>query len=406
MINEYDNILYKGNPNNDYILANIYGSLENSIKEDPLNILYINNITTSILNEIICNIYTSISIFYILKENFNIIDSNNYNMLIEKYPELICNIPINYLNTNMCINAVKYDPKLLKSIFKKIENNNNIDIIKVFETTIEKDIRIISLINNLKLESILEKAITINPIAIKHIKKKYITKLDQKKKYLKLNWQIIQYIEQSPALCEYALSINSCSICHIKEPTNQMIEYSIKQNGDNIQYLHKFNIEPSFLHSLYIIGLNNNGLALRYIKNQVYNLCLIAVRNNGLAIQYVKKKIIDSLLLEEAINNNPNSLEFISKQTPMLCKLSINKLPSSIKYAKYYDYDDEKKAILYDSNNFRYIKHNDRNIRYALNINGLMLQYVDNINEDYCKIAVNQNPQAKQYIPNYIKLDI
>jgi hypothetical protein len=52
-------------------------------------------------------------------------------------------------------------------------------------------------------------------------------------------------------------------------------------------------------------AVENNGYALRYIKNQTEAICLKAVEKDGLALQYVKDQTVAICLL--SVKNNKNA---------------------------------------------------------------------------------------------------
>ena len=55
--------------------------------------------------------------------------------------------------------------------------------------------------------------------------------------------------------------------------------------------------------------VRENGLTLRYIKNQTEKICLEAIRQNWYALQYVKNQTEEICL--EAVRQNPETLRYV-----------------------------------------------------------------------------------------------
>ena len=60
-----------------------------------------------------------------------------------------------------------------------------------------------------------------------------------------------------------------------------------------------------------IEAVKQNGLALRYVKEQTPDICLAAVKQNGLALRFVKEQTPDICL--EAVKQNGLALRFVDK---------------------------------------------------------------------------------------------
>ena len=64
-------------------------------------------------------------------------------------------------------------------------------------------------------------------------------------------------------------------------------------------------------------AVKQDGLALRYVKEQTPEICLEAVKQNGYALQYVKEQTEEICL--EAIKRYVYALRYVKDQTPEIC---------------------------------------------------------------------------------------
>lgn len=96
--------------------------------------------------------------------------------------------------------------------------------------------------------------------------------------------------EEYEELAWEGLTKTPMAIRYISEPTVEMAVYSVKIDGNLIQYIsHKF-INEYILYQ----AVKQNGLALRYIdyKLQNVNLCITALEQNIEASKYVNPKMV------------------------------------------------------------------------------------------------------------------
>lgn len=61
-----------------------------------------------------------------------------------------------------------------------------------------------------------------------------------------------------------------------------------------------------------IKALQNDGLFLRYIREQTVDLCLTAVRQNGLALKHVVKQT--EVIVKAAVENNHDALRYVNQE--------------------------------------------------------------------------------------------
>ncbi len=151
--------------------------------------------------------------------------------------------------------------------------------------------------------------------------------------------------------------------------------------------------------------LKKDGLELKNLTNQTYDLCYKAILNNSKAIQYVNS---DLLTNEEYYNlcnltdNYYNILQHINKnkltdeQYYNFCNKALKTNGIQLKYIK--KQTDELCKTAVQSNSYEFI---DWNINYPNNGNDLLskrritpLYYVKNQTYDICKLAIEFKSDA------------
>ena len=165
-------------------------------------------------------------------------------LAVEQNPFAIEYVPHEYLTKELCISAVKRIGLALKYIHSYYLDTN-ICII----------------------------AIKQNGNAIKYVPNRYLTK----------------------ELCILALEQNCSAIkymdnCYLDE---ELCTIAVKQDGNAIKYHF---IKKFLTDKIYKLAVQNNGLALKHIKNQTEEICILAITQNRDAIQYVNLKTESSLL--------------------------------------------------------------------------------------------------------------
>lgn len=365
--------LFHGNTNNDKILEETYGSIPDALLADPFKVLYINNITPNILSFVIPICDDSPVIQSIFEKYFDIVDANEYKILLAKFPSLLAKIPKKTQTIELCTIAINKNYTSIKF--------NKIDDINLYKLAIKNNIKALSLIKNHTME-LYEFALNYDYNSIKYFKKCIIDKFDNKKKLLSINWRCLEHLEKTPAICSYIVKINGQSIQYIEEATYELFYSALENDGLAIKYINNVkDITPAQKNELFEFALRNNGLAIQYISYKTEELCSIAVQQNGMALQFIE-----------------NSL-----QNKKICTLALLNNPDSIRFANYRERKDIINAIDHNSINFKFVDHDDDIICYALKKNGLLLQYINETfliqnEEKYLKIAVKQNPHAIMYI--------
>ena len=86
----------------------------------------------------------------------------------------------------------------------------------------------------------------------------------------------------------------------------------------NILPLSEFFLQNIQLCELFV---QQNGLALEYVKDQTEEICKLAVKQNSSAFKYVKDQTEEICKL--AVQQNGSVLKYFNEQTDELCKLAV-----------------------------------------------------------------------------------
>ena len=157
-------------------------------------------------------------------------------------------------------------------------------------------------------------------ICYEAIKKSWTTfkyvKLDQNnnKKYLELlkyvllnnndGWICMKYAKTNNLETSMmAVKQNWRALRYIKHQTLEMCNIAVDQDVNSIEYVCNYMDEDGFIikydTELCMKCVRKNGILLRFINNQTYDICLEAIKNNIHAKQYVMDK---EMLLEIMLN--------------------------------------------------------------------------------------------------------
>lgn len=180
----------------------------------------------------------------------------------------------------------------------------------------------------------------------------------------------------------------------------------VTKNGLNIQFA---KYENSVMHK---IAVNQNGLALKYIKpdDQTDELCMTAIKNNYLALRYVHKQTFKICMLSLYKSDGKRSIIKMIKnpEINIYCEI-LKKYPSEMKYVCFNVGAIESEEQLFTM----CLKRNGLNIQHirlsrltyqlcewAVKNNGLAIQYVPECfcSEMICLLAIRQNVKAIKYI--------
>jgi hypothetical protein len=159
-----------------------------------------------------------------------------------------------------------------------------------------------------KYYKICEAAITQNPMALEIVPEEFKT----------FNFYKI-------AISQMGVSIQFVSESFkLKEPKSyeELCKIAVSENGMALEYITHQNSKK-----FYELGLNNNGLALQFIPEELRTkeLCEIAVNNYGSALEWIPEKFKTETICKIAVKNSGIALEFIPEElrTPEICKLAV-----------------------------------------------------------------------------------
>ena len=147
-------------------------------------------------------------------------------------------------------------------------------------------------------------------------------------------------------ICKMAVQQNGLNLKYVREQTEEICEMALKQNFHALRYV--INQTPKLCKS----AIEENGCYLKYVKNQTPELCKLAVEQNGYAIKYVGNQTLElcKLALQQngcniknifiqrpelcklAVEQNGLALEYIMKQTLELCKLAVKQCPNAVSF--------------------------------------------------------------------------
>lgn len=147
-----------------------------------------------------------------------------------------------------------------------------------------------------------------------------------------------------------ALNNNPLIFSKICDPSYDVVCHALYMNGKNLKYCEKY----FDMTLLYEIAIESNGLALKYIPEQLWDLYIM-----------------------DAIKSNSRVLKYIDNQTEEMCLQAISP-HSCVKYIKVFTDDVKNKLVETD---------------------GLYLKYIKKAyqTDELCKKAILQNPLAIKY---------
>lgn len=242
-----------------------------------------------------------------------------YKYLLERYSGYPVLKYITNQNYDLCIYAVKCNPKNIKYVADQKYLHCAI--------AVEKDGMALKYIKNPSYK-ICEKAVNQNWKAIQYVKNQ---KHDLCVLALNINEEAIMYIHnKTEEYCMMALNKNYEMIKYIPEPSDKIIKYAINKNIKSIEFLEKSD-------KIYSMALHLDGLLLQHIVNQTIEDCKIAIVQNINSLKFVKNMTDE--IIEFSTNVGPNALFHIKNQTLELCEKVYEKHKWGLQYMEYQTYN-------------------------------------------------------------------
>jgi hypothetical protein len=152
---------------------------------------------------------------------------------------------------------------------------------------------------------------------------------------------------------------------------------------------------------LYLV--EQDGMNLRFIKNQTPELCIMAVQQNWKALQHVHEQ--NSMLCMIALRQCFEALQHVKNQTVDLCKYAIEQDLMALMYVHNVTLELYQMAEKENFNILRYIKEKQPRqlCEFAVKRNGLLLEFVLEQDLGLCVIAVQQNGRALKFVKKQFK---
>jgi flagellar biosynthesis/type III secretory pathway chaperone len=114
------------------------------------------------------------------------------------------------------------------------------------------------------------------------------------------------------------LSKDGNALKYVKEQTYEIYKLAVQQDGYSLEYVEEQTEEICKL------AVQQDGYSLEYVREQfkTEEICKLAVQQNGYALQYVKEQTEE--LCKLAVQQNGNVLYYVKEQTHDICKLAVS----------------------------------------------------------------------------------
>lgn len=189
-----------------------------------------------------------------------------------------------------------------------------------------------------------------------------------------------------------------------KPPNNIIIDDSYYLITDDDLYSNGMLIRQFFnpTDEQCLIAIKQNGLVIKYIK-QTLEMCLIAVKQNGMALEFIKDQT--DQLCKAAVYQNSHALKFVINQTDEIIQIATDKNPFSTTYIKIPSIAIYTKIAKKNIKTFKFMDKSFLSDTFThsiwehhLAINGIQIKFCPTQTFGLCEIAINQNPNAIQFV--------
>jgi len=127
-------------------------------------------------------------------------------------------------------------------------------------------------------------------------------------------------------ICKLVVQQNGCALRFVKEQTEELCKMAVQRDDCALQYVKEQTEE------LCKMTVQQNGLALRYVKEQTEEICKLSVLHNGRALYYVKEQTEE--LCKIAVQQNGLALLYVKEQTEEICKLAVQEYCGAARFVK------------------------------------------------------------------------
>jgi hypothetical protein len=358
-----------------------------AVRNDGCLLQYVNNQTHNICIEAIKN----------NERAFRYVHDITYEICLEAakamdLPDLFEIVPDKYQTKELCMNALKYNGKILQYISHEKQDE------ELCTYAINQNVNAFRYVNhNLQTYEMCMYVVKNNGLMLKYVKNKAY---DLCLEAVKQNGYAIEDVpineftdDEMTYLYEEAIKNKPCALEYVINQTYEMCIYCVSEHDNSIRYV---NIQY-FTHELCMKAIHakyNDGYGFKIImhlieikmlnfsQDEIDELYICAIRQNPMLLEYIKNKTYD--ICFEAISLNPMAVECVSSRD----NFSIDELESLY-----------MNALKKDLNVIRLIKVDIHDIfMYCVEKNGLLLKYIKHQTIDLCIKAIKQNVNSIIYV--------
>jgi hypothetical protein len=190
-----------------------------------------------------------------------------------------------------------------------------------------------------------------------------------------------------------AVEQNGLAIQYIKNPSDEVQKLAVRQNGLALEFLNNPSDEVQKL------AVRQRGWAIEYIKNPSEELQRLAVQQVGQAIQSIKNPSDEVQKL--AVRQNGLALEFLNNPSDELQKLAVRQNGLAIDYIKNPSEELQMLAIQQTATAIAFIKNPSEELwRLAIQRDMSTIAYAENPSEEVQMLAIRQEPRSIELIKN------
>ena len=311
---------------------------------------------------------------------------------------------VNNINHELCKVLVNENGNILNWLYYNYYNYHNYNVTKM-------NINIDKLHYQNDILELAKIAVKQNPYMIQFIFETFgdIIQINDKYEIYKLaikeNCNILKYISNIDnynndiELCKTLITVNGLSLKYIEKQTFELCHLAVKQNGNSLEFVKPELMTKELCH----LAVQQNGDALEFVKPELITkeMCKLAFQQNGLSLRFVKNhELTTKELCHLAVQQNGDALEFVKPElmTKEMCKLAVQQNGLSLRFVIPELITDEiyKLAVQQNGLSLRHVKPElmtDEICKLAVQQNGLSLYRVkpELITDEICKLAVQQN---------------
>jgi len=192
------------------------------------------------------------------------------------------------------------------------------------------------------------------------------------------------------------IAVKNQSLILNQNPSEAIQLAAVQQDGLAIQYLKN----PS--EAIQLQAVQQNGWSIRYLKNPSEAVQLAAVQQNRSVIQYIKNP--SEAIQLAAVQQNGRAIQFIKNPSEAIQLAAVQKSGYAIQYIKNPSEAIQLRAVQNNGEAIYYIKNPSEAIQLAaVKKYGNAIQFIKNPSEAVQLAAVQQNGWAIQYIKHPTK---